>query len=53
MAAAINRLVVRTVLVCAALAGLAAYSNHVEHPCTGGQVGAVGMCVSASWAGAR
>jgi hypothetical protein len=46
MAAWINRLVVRTVLVCTALAGLAFMANHHEHPCTGEQVGAGGMCVT-------
>lgn len=51
MAARINRLVVRTVLVCTALAGLAAMQNHHDKPCTGEQVGAAGMCVSTTWAG--
>jgi hypothetical protein len=46
MAAAINRLVVRTVLVLTAAAGLAFMHNHHAHPCTGGQVGAGGMCVT-------
>ncbi|WFE46296.1 hypothetical protein [Verrucosispora sp. WMMD1129] len=50
MAAAINRWVVRTVLVCTALAGLAAYHNHTTQPC-GDKVGAGGMCVSTTWAG--
>ena len=51
MAARVNRWVARTVLVCAALAGLAAYHNHVTQPCTATEVGAVGMCVSTTWAG--
>lgn len=53
MARIVNRLVARTVLVCAALAALAAMQNHHDNPCTGNQVGAVGMCVSTTWAGAR
>ncbi|MFV2102796.1 hypothetical protein [Micromonospora sp. LOL_024] len=51
MAGFINRLVARTVLVCAALAALAAMQNHHNEPCTGEQVGAAGMCVSTTWAG--
>lgn len=46
----VDRLVARTVLVCAALAVLAAFHNHTSQPC-GDQLGAVGMCVSTSWAG--
>ncbi|MDZ5443778.1 hypothetical protein U2F26_13700 [Micromonospora sp. 4G57] len=51
MAAFVDRLVKRTVLLCAALAGLAFMANHHDHPCTGASVGAGGMCVSTSWAG--
>lgn len=47
----VDRLVARTVLMCAALAVLAAGYNHTTQPCTGDQVGAGGMCVSTSWAG--
>ncbi|MGC5329797.1 hypothetical protein [Micromonospora sp. DT62] len=49
MGARINRLVYRTVAVCALLAGLAAHHNHTTQPC-GDQLGAAGMCVSTSWA---
>ncbi|MFF3867333.1 hypothetical protein [Micromonospora sp. NPDC001898] len=45
MGARISRLVCRTVAVCALLAGLAAYTNHVTQPCTRAEIGAVGMCV--------
>ncbi|MDG9673042.1 hypothetical protein [Micromonospora sp. DH14] len=41
-----DRLVARTVLVCAALAGLAFAYNHTTQPCTGDRVGAGGMCVT-------
>ncbi|MEU8327136.1 hypothetical protein [Micromonospora sp. NPDC048839] len=43
-----DRLVARTVLVCAALAGLAFAHNHTTQPCTADQVGAGGMCVTVS-----
>ncbi|MDM4720135.1 hypothetical protein QTQ03_26580 [Micromonospora sp. WMMA1363] len=42
----VDRLVKRTVLICAVLAALAAYSNHTTHPCRPDQSGAAGMCVS-------
>ncbi|MEU4772986.1 hypothetical protein [Micromonospora sp. NPDC023644] len=42
----VDKLVKRTVLVCAALAAMAFMSNHQSEPCTGQQVGAGGMCVS-------
>lgn len=47
----IDRLVVRTVLVCAALAVTAFFHNHVTKPCAADEVGASGMCVSSTWAG--
>lgn len=46
MSMMIDRLVKRTVLVCAALAAMAFMSNHQAHPCTDHQVGAGGMCVT-------
>jgi hypothetical protein len=49
--ARIDRLVVRTVLVCTALAGLAFAHNHQAHPCGDTQVGAGEMCVTVSAAG--
>ena len=49
----IDRLVARTVLVCAALAAFAFMHNHVTQPCTGAQVGAGGMCVSVPAGGVR
>ena len=45
MGAFVDRLVKRTVLVCAVLAGFAAYYNHTTQPCAP-DLGAVGMCVS-------
>ena len=48
MAARINRLVYRTVAVCAVLAGLAFHHNHTTQPCSADQFGAAGMCVSTS-----
>ncbi|MFY1582887.1 hypothetical protein ACN267_32205 [Micromonospora sp. WMMD734] len=48
MGAFVDRLVKRTVLVCAVLAGLAAYTNHTTQPCPPTSVGAAGMCVSTS-----
>ncbi|MDG4798992.1 hypothetical protein [Micromonospora sp. WMMD980] len=51
MSMMIDRLVKRTVLVCAVLATLAFGVNHHDHPCTGQQVGAGGMCVSTAWTG--
>lgn len=47
MGAFVDRLVKRTVLICAVLAGLAAYHNHVTQPCTP-NLGAAGMCVPIS-----
>lgn len=47
----VDRLVKRTVLVCAALAAMAFMANHHDQPCTGGQVGAGGMCVTAQIGG--
>ncbi|SCL20442.1 hypothetical protein [Micromonospora inyonensis] len=47
MGARIDRLVKRTVLICAVLAGLAFHHNHVTYPC-GDQLGAGGMCVPIS-----
>lgn len=47
MGAFVDRLVKRTVLVCAVLAGLAAFHNHQTQPCTP-HMGAVGMCVPIS-----
>ncbi|WP_328339576.1 hypothetical protein [Micromonospora sp. NBC_00421] len=47
MGARINRLVHRTVAVCAVLAALAFHHNHVTQPC-GAELGAGGMCVSIS-----
>ena len=52
MGAFVDRLVKRTVLVCAVLAGLAAFHNHTTQPCAP-DMGAAGMCVSTTWAGAR
>jgi hypothetical protein len=46
MAAAINRLVYKTVFACGVLAALAFAHNHHAHPCTGHQIGAGGMCVT-------
>ncbi|MEU7679755.1 hypothetical protein AB0C42_33635 [Micromonospora taraxaci] len=44
----VDRLVARTVLVCAALAVLAFAHNHTTQPCRGAEVGAGGMCVAVS-----
>lgn len=52
MSMMIQRAVVRTVLVCAALAGLAAMHNHVTQPCQPTEVGAAGMCVTTQIGGA-
>ncbi|MEW2474591.1 hypothetical protein AB0875_12450 [Micromonospora gifhornensis] len=48
----VDKLVKRTVLVCAALAGLAFMHNHINEPCTSAQVGAGGMCVTVQIGGA-
>lgn len=48
----VNRLVKRTVLVCAALAAMAFYANHTTQPCDATQVGAGGMCVTVQIGGA-
>jgi hypothetical protein len=48
MRARIDRLVYRTVAVCAVLAVLAFHHNHTTQPCTADEVGAGGMCVSIS-----
>ena len=48
MAARINRLVYRTVGICAVLAGLAFHHNHTTLPCSPTEVGAGGLCVSIS-----
>lgn len=44
MRARIDRLVYRTVAVCAVLAALAFHHNHTTYPC-GDQLGAAGLCV--------
>lgn len=49
----IDRLVARTVLLCAALAVCAFMANHHNHPCTDAQIGAGGMCVTVSAGGTR
>lgn len=49
----VDRLVARTVLVCAALAVCAFMVNHTTKPCATDQVGAGGMCVTVSAGGAR
>ncbi|MFF5201768.1 hypothetical protein ACFY3B_19415 [Micromonospora parva] len=46
----VDRLVARTVLVCAALAVVAFAYNHTTQPCASNEAGAGGMCVSTSWA---
>lgn len=51
MARRINRLVYRTIAVCAVLAGLAFHHNHTTHPCGPTQVGAGGMCVTVTAGG--
>lgn len=53
MGAFVDRLVKRTVLVCAALAVCAFMANHHSHPCTDHQRGAGGMCVTVSAGGTR
>ncbi|MEU5965967.1 hypothetical protein ABZ777_32580 [Micromonospora parva] len=50
MSMMIDWIVKRTVLVCAVLAGLAAFHNHTANPCPP-DLGAGGMCVSTSWTG--
>lgn len=49
---AVPRWISRTLLVAAALAGMAFMSNHQQHPCVGHEVGAGGMCVSTQIGGA-
>lgn len=51
MTSLINRIVVKTVLVCGVLAVLAFAHNHQSKPCTDAQVGAGGMCVTISASG--
>lgn len=48
----VDKLVKRTVLVCAALAAMAFMVNHQQQPCDAHQFGAGGMCVTAPIGGA-
>ncbi|GLY21714.1 hypothetical protein [Micromonospora sp. NBRC 101691] len=48
----VPRWIARTLLIGAALAGLALGQNHTDYPCGTHQVGAAGMCVTTQYGGA-